>query len=56
MFLFAFFDFVERRLGDVNVTFFNNFRQLAIKKRQQQCANMRAINVRVGHDDDAVIT
>ena len=55
-FLFALFDLVERWLGNVNITALYEFRHLAIEECQQQGTNMRAIDVRIGHDNDAVIT
>ncbi|MNE41324.1 hypothetical protein D3C80_1353880 [compost metagenome] len=35
---------------------FNNFRHLTIEEGQQQRTDVRTIDVRIGHDDDAVIT
>ena len=35
---------------------FDQFRHLAVEEREQQRANVCAIDIRVGHDDDAVIT
>ena len=45
-------DQVERRLGDVNIAALHQLRHLAIEKREQKRANMRAVHVRIGHDDD----
>src|SRR6185312_9813169 len=43
---------VERRLRDVDVPALDELRHLPIEKRQQQRADVRAVDVRVGHDDD----
>ena len=48
-------DFIKRRLGDIEIAALNNFRHLAVEKGQEQCADMRAINIGIGHDDDFVI-
>ena len=48
-------DLVERRLGDVDVAALDQLRHLAIEEREQQRADVAAVHVRVGHDDDAVI-
>src|SRR5262245_1831596 len=45
----------QRRLRDVDIAVLDDRRQLAVEKRQQQRADVRAVDVRVGHDDDAVI-
>ena len=34
---------------------FDDFGHLAVEKCEQQCANMRTVNVSVGHDHDLVI-
>jgi hypothetical protein len=47
--------FVERRLGDVEVSALDQRGHLTEEERQQQRANMGAVDVGVGHDDDAVI-
>ena len=56
LFLLTFLHFVQRRLSDVDVTAFNDFRHLTIEEGQQQRTNVRAVDVRIGHDDDAVVT
>ena len=48
-------DFVERRLRDVDVALFDELRHLPVEERQQQRADVRAVDVGVGHDDDLVI-
>ncbi len=48
-------DFVERRLGDVEVAAVDQLRHLAIEERQQQRADMGAVDVGVRHDDDLVV-
>ncbi len=52
---FAAGDLVERRLRDVEVAALNQRRHLAEEERQQQRADMRTVNVGVGHQDDLVI-
>ena len=46
---------VERRLGDVEMAALDQLRHLAEEECQQQCADMRAVDVGVRHDDDAVV-
>ena len=48
-------DLVERRLGDVDVAALDQLGHLAVEEREQQRADVAAVHVRVGHDDDAVI-
>ncbi|VFS67406.1 Uncharacterised protein [Kluyvera cryocrescens] len=55
LFLFAFFHFVQRWLCNVDVATFNDFWHLTIEEGQQQRTNVRAVDIRIGHDDDAVI-
>ena len=45
----------QRRLRDVDVAALDQHRHLPVEERQQQRADVRAVDVRVGHDDDAVI-
>ena len=47
---------VERRLGDVEVTGADQRLHVAVEEREQQRADVRAVDIGVGHDDDAVIT
>ena len=47
---------VERRLRDVEISLVDQLRHLAIEERQQQCADVRTVDVRVGHDDDLMVT
>ncbi len=56
LFLLAFLHFVQRWLCNVNVAALNDFRHLTIEEGQQQRTDVRTIDVRIGHDDDAVIT
>ena len=46
---------IERRLRDIEVSAFNDFGHLAEEEREQKRPNVRAVNVRVGHDDDLVV-
>ena len=42
--LLALFDFVQRRLGDVDMAALDQLRHLPVEKRQQQRADMRAVS------------
>jgi len=53
--LFA-LDEVERGTGDVDVPLADQIGHLPVKEREQQGADMRAVHVGVGHDDDTAIT
>ena len=46
---------VERRLRDVDVAALDQLGHLPIEERQQQRADVGAVDVGVGHDDDAVV-
>ena len=48
-------DLVQRRLRDVDVAALDQLRHLAVEQGQQQGADVGAVDVRVGHDDDAVV-
>src|SRR5690606_21469737 len=48
-------DFVERRLGDVDVALLDQAAHLPVEEREQQRADVRAVDVGVGHDDDLVV-
>src|SRR3546814_5741320 len=48
-------DLVERRLGDVEMAAFDDFGHLAIEEGEQKRADMRAVDVGVGHNHDLVI-
>ncbi len=48
-------DLVKRRLGDVEIAALDQRRHLAEEEGQQQRADMRAVDIGVGHDDDLVI-
>ena len=54
--LLTVFNFVERRLGDIDMSSLNEFRHLTVEKCQQQSADMSTVHVSIGHDDDTVIT
>ena len=53
--LLALLHLVQRRLRDVDVAALDQLRHLPVEEREQQRADVRAVDVRVGHDDDAVI-
>ena len=46
---------VQRRLRDVDVAALDQVEHLPVEKGQQQRADVRAVDVGVGHDDDAVV-
>jgi hypothetical protein len=46
---------VERRLGDVEVPALDQLRHLPEEEGQQQRADMGAVHVSIGHDDDLVV-
>ena len=48
-------DLVERRLRDVDFAGAHQLRHLPVEERQEQGANVRAVHVRVGHDDDVAV-
>ena len=48
-------DFVERRLRDVDVAALDQLFHLPEEERQQQRADVRAVDVGVRHDDDLVV-
>src|SRR5262249_29958604 len=45
----------ERRLRDVDIAVLDDLRQLTVEERQEQRADVRTVDIRVGHDDDAVV-
>ena len=51
----ALFDFEKRRLGDVDVSAFDDLGHLTEEKREQKRANVGSVDVGIGHDDDLVI-
>src|SRR5690606_34160340 len=54
-FVAADLDLVQGGLGDVDVAALDQRRHLAVEQGQQQGADVGAVHVRVGHDDDAVV-
>jgi hypothetical protein len=48
-------DLVQRRLRDVDVAALDQLGHLAVEEREQQRADVAAVDVGVGHDDDAVV-
>ena len=48
-------NFIKRRLRNIEMTALDNFRHLPIEESQKQSANMRPVNISIGHDDDFVI-
>ncbi len=45
----------QRRLRDEHVAVVDELAHLAVEERQQQRPDVRSVDVRVGHDDDAVV-
>src|SRR5712692_7797557 len=48
-------DLVQRREGDVEVLLIDELRHVAEEERQQQGADVRAVDVGIGHDDDLAV-
>jgi hypothetical protein len=46
---------IERRLGDIEMPALDQLRHLPEEKGQQQSADMGAVDIGIGHDDDLVI-
>src|ERR1700732_4653535 len=46
---------VKRRLRNVNMPTAYQLRHLAIKEGQEKCADMRAVDVRIGHNDNSAV-
>ena len=53
--MLALFHFVQRRLCDVDVAVLEQFTEVTEEERQQQRANVGAVDIGVRHDDDLVI-
>ena len=53
--LFPLRDLEQRRLGDEEVPALDHFLHVTEKERQDERADVRAVDVRVGHDDDLVV-
>jgi hypothetical protein len=51
----AMLDLVQRRLRDVDVAALDQVGHLAVEEGEQQGADVGAVDVRVGHDNDAVV-
>ena len=49
-------DTENRRAGDVDIAAVDQFGHIAIEEREQQDADMGAVDIRIGHDDDAMVT
>src|SRR3989344_628351 len=48
--------FVQRRLGNIEIPFLNNQREITEEERQNKRADVRAVHISIGHNDNAVIT
>src|SRR5210317_1613327 len=56
LFLLALANLVKRRLSDIDVAALYQLGHLPVEKRQQERSDMRAVDIGVSHDNDAVIT
>ncbi len=52
----AVLDLVQRRLRNIDIAALDDVGHLPVEERQKQRADVRAVDVRIGHDDDAVVT
>jgi hypothetical protein len=52
---FALRDFEQRRLRDVEMAAVDDLAHVAVEERQDQRADVRAVDVCVRHDDDLVV-
>ena len=48
-------DAEQRRLGDVDVAALHQLEHLPVEEREEQRADVRAVDVGIGHDDDLVV-
>ena len=48
-------DAEERRFGDVEMPARDHLLKITVKEREEQCADVRAVNIRIRHDDDPVV-
>ena len=48
-------DLIERRLRDVDVPVVDERLHVAVEEREEQRADMRAVHVCIGHDDDLAV-
>ncbi len=46
---------IERRLGDIEIALVDDLAHLPVEEGEQQRADVGAVDVGIGHDDDAVI-
>ncbi|MNH97547.1 hypothetical protein D3C73_502480 [compost metagenome] len=46
----------QRRLGDVNIARFDNLPHVAVEEGQQQCSDMGTVDIRIGHDNNLMVT
>ena len=49
-------DAEQRRLCDVHVSLFDKRAHIAVEERQKQSADVRTVDIGIGHDDDAAVT
>ena len=53
--LFVLADLIERRLRDVDVPVVDERLHVAVEEREEQRADVRAVHVCIGHDDDLTV-
>ena len=53
--MFAALDFIQGGLSDVDVSPLHQLRHLAVKKGEQQGADMGAVDISIRHDDHPVV-
>ena len=53
---FTFGNFVKRRICDIQITGFDQRTHLTVEECEQQCTDVRSIDVSICHDYHAVIT
>ena len=53
---FVFLQFVQRRLCQIYISFFDQVRHEPVQEGEQQCTDMGAVHVGIGHDDDLVVS
>ena len=49
-------DLVERRLSDEDMTAADQLRHLVVKESKEQCPDVGAVHIGIGHDDNASVT
>ena len=55
-FVFSGLNQEEWRLSDIHISSLNNFLKMSEEKGQKKSTDVASVDVRVGHDDDSVIS